>query len=637
MTKIIKNKYWLNEEALIVQVRNEYQQWLDSVTAKRRLRENDMKKVYVPTTKKDKVNINSVYTTMQTLMSVYYADRMNVEWVGRKISSNTVAKGLNKVAQFDYNEMGLDKLDYQWNWDRFFFGIGIKTLDWWNSITSTPTASIMSPLSWIPDPRGWFTTESHRWAWFEVEDTFSSLDRNANYFNTKLINSASEGLQDEIRQAYQDGRSITDQGYEQVANKKYSIYHHYTAIDWYRYLVTLANDKTLIIRITRLEPITKEEKANPLLVPFPIALKYYSPVKGDPYGISVPDLMRDKQSAESRIFNLAVIKETRNTLWEDLFYNPKVIKNTKTLTQPTVNPKAIPVNARDWDAISQSLYRLPKEQSVNNAFNVWSQLQFQNSLSTGLDSNALGIQSGAGQTATEAQITQKNANLRFILGTKIGKWGEETFWTLWKRSYQFNLKPKSRKVFYISGSFGAQHYEFRKRDFITNEALDITIISSSEKESLQQKQKADFFAVAPQMLADPATPNVSKAFIKRKMLRLTGVSEEEVMIMEPKSVAELSAELDVELINEDLDPAEAKEGEDHLTYIYAFYWAKDNEAKYKAIATRKALFVKEGGNLPPAPDEGGGTLWNIAASNASQQNSARIADDLNWVPSNPWV
>tara|TARA_R110000850_G_scaffold88423_2_gene189915 strand:+ start:604 stop:741 length:138 start_codon:yes stop_codon:yes gene_type:complete len=43
---------------------------------------------------------------------------------------------------------------------------------------------------------------------------------------------------------------------------------------------------------------------------------------------------------------------------------------------------------RDGDNIANSLFRLPKEQQTNAAFNVGSQLQFQNSLSTGLDSNA---------------------------------------------------------------------------------------------------------------------------------------------------------------------------------------------------------------------------------------------------------
>ena len=635
MPKIISNPYKVDEELLVSQIQSEYTSGLESVQAKRKIRENDVKKFYVPTTKKDKVSINSVYTTLQTLMSVYYADRMVVEWIGRKITAMGTANSLNSVAKFDYDEMGLDKLDYKWNWDRFFFGVWIKVLDGWNSVTNTPTASVLSPLSWIPDPRGGFSAETHRWAGFEVESTLANLKANKHYYNTDLINWAAAWLQDEIRQAYQSGRSITDQGFEQVMNKKYSIYHHYTAHEGFKYLVTLANDRTTIIRMVRLEPITKEERLNPLLVPFPIALKYYSPVEGDPYGISVPDLMRDKQMAESHMFNLALIKETRNTLWEDLFFNPKVIKNVKQLTTPTINPKAIPANVRDGDNIANSLFRLPKEQQTNAAFNVGSQLQFQNSLSTGLDSNALWIQSGDVQTATEAQITQKNANLRFILGTKIGKWGEETFWKLWMRSYQFNLKPRSKKAFYISSWFGVKHYEFRKRDFITNEMLDVKIVSTSEKESMMQKQKADFFAIAPQLLADPATSNVSKAFIKRKMLRLSNISEDEIAVMQHKSIEEMAAEVDVELINAWEKPTAPKTWQDHLTFIFAFHQAKDNDIKYDAIRERETLYIEEGQNVPEAPTDG--TLWNIAASNASQQNSARIADDASWVPSNPWI
>jgi len=58
---------------------------------------------------------------MQTLMSVYYGDRMNVKFEGRNKAIAPYADNLNKVAQFDYDEMDLDKIDYQWNWDRFFF------------------------------------------------------------------------------------------------------------------------------------------------------------------------------------------------------------------------------------------------------------------------------------------------------------------------------------------------------------------------------------------------------------------------------------------------------------------------------------------------------------------------------------
>jgi hypothetical protein len=122
--------------------------------------------------------------------------------------------------------------------------------------------------------------------------------------------------------------------------------------------------------MTQLKPITNEEKKNPLLVPFPIAIKYYSPIKGDPFGISIPDLLRDKQSAESKLFNLALQKENRNTLGDDIFYDPKKIGNVKALTTPTINPKAIPVKVREGDNISSTVFRMPKESQPNNAFNV---------------------------------------------------------------------------------------------------------------------------------------------------------------------------------------------------------------------------------------------------------------------------
>ena len=635
MTNNIKDiaaSFWLKEENVLVQVRKEYSQWLDSISTKRQLREKDIKE-YVPTSKKDKVSINSIYTTIQTLMSVYYTDKMLVNFAWRKENNRAQAENLNRVAQFDYDEMDLENLDYQWNFDAFFFWVWLKLIDWWNSITNTPIARVHTPLSWIPDPRGWFTMDTHRWCWFEAEDTLWGLRANKAYSNIDLINSANAWQQEQIRAAYTEGRSINDQWFEQVENKKYEIYHHYTIIEGFKYLVTTANSNTLIIRMLKLKPITKEEKANPLKVPFPIALKYYSPIKGDPYGISVPDLLRDKQKAESKLFNLAIQKETRNTLGDDIFYDPKKIWNVKSLTTPTVNPKAIPVKIREGDSISSTVFRMPKESQPNSAFNANWQIQFQNSLSTGLDANSLWIQSGTQQTATEAQLTQKNANLRFVLWTKIQKWWEATFWQLWKRAYAFNLSPRSKKILYIAKAFGTQYFEFKKRDFITNESIDIKIISTAEKESLQNAQKADFYAIAPQFLADPLTPEVSKKWIKRKMLRLGWLSDEEINIMQPKSVDELNAELDVELINNNQEPLPIQPWQDHLTYIYALYSAVDNDKKYQAIESRKNQYIVEGwekAQLEQAQAQGQDwTLGNIAQSNASQQTSAQVQEGAN--------
>jgi hypothetical protein len=53
-------------------------------------------------------------------MSVYYSDKMVVNFAPRKINLIEKAAQINRLAEFDYDEMELDKLDYQWNFDRFF-------------------------------------------------------------------------------------------------------------------------------------------------------------------------------------------------------------------------------------------------------------------------------------------------------------------------------------------------------------------------------------------------------------------------------------------------------------------------------------------------------------------------------------
>jgi len=109
------------DEALILkQVKAEQKQGQDAVTAKRDKLKKDLSTYYVAATKKDKVGVHSIYTTMQTLMSVYYNDRAEVEFEGRTSAGDAFAENINRLAKFDYDEMDLDKVDYQWNWDRFF-------------------------------------------------------------------------------------------------------------------------------------------------------------------------------------------------------------------------------------------------------------------------------------------------------------------------------------------------------------------------------------------------------------------------------------------------------------------------------------------------------------------------------------
>lgn len=619
----VSSKYGLKDEDILRQINQEYTEWYDAVVNKRKIRQEDIRLKYVPLATENKVNIHSIYTTVQTLMSVFYSDRMNVEFAARTKANIEQAANINLLAEFDYSEMKLEQLDYKWNWDRFFHWVGIKVIDWWDGVTKTPIAKIINPLCWIPDPRGWFTIDNHRWAGFEVEDTKFNMKARG-YSNLELVNNKSSETQDEIRQAYKEGRNIITQYMESSPNAKYGLYHHYCIINWNKYLVTTANHRNVILNINLIKPILAEEKANPMKICFPIALKYYSPVEWDPIWISVPDLLKDKQSSESKLFNLTLITATRNALWDDKVYNPKKIKNVADLQKPTEGGKYIAANINENETLGSVIMTVPKENPWSLPFNVQEQLRFQSSISTGMDSNTLGIQAGWNQTATEAQITQKNANLRFVLWTKVGKWGEDSFWKLWYRSYAFNLKPKDKKAIRIQNWFNTKYYELGRKDFITKENVDIKIISKSEKESLQNKQKADFYAIMPQYLQDPTTPEIAKAYMKRKALRLANMAEDEVMRIVPKSVDESVALLDVELIDAWEEASEILDGQDHLTFIDILATAEDNKQRAEAVQKRQTAYIESWQKALWQIEGEDNTAGNIAQSNASSRMSANM-------------
>lgn len=636
----IKNIFWNKEQEVLSQISNEYQAWLLATRQKRARMRNDLNKYYVEATKKNKVNVHSIYTTMQTLMSVHYTDKATVKFTWRTETADKYAQNLNKIARFDYEEMDLDKINYQWYWDAFFHWVGIKTIEWWDDITKTPIARVRSPLSWIPDPEGWFSIETHRWAWFEAQATKAELRSSNWYYNIDLINDKPEQEQDLIRMAYKEGRDMWYYLEDVDENKMYDIYHHFTRIKWQPYLITTANSQSLIIRAIKIEAVLEEEKKDPYKINFPIALKYFSPVKWDVYWISVPDLLRDKQSAESKLINLTLIQAQRNAFWDDKIYNPKKIKNIKDLQTPTPEWKYIAANVSTNEPLTNAITTVPKNNPWALPFNVDQKLDYLEQLSTWMSKNSLWVNWQGNMTATEAQQIQKNANLRFILASKVWLWWEKTFWQLWYRSYIYNLKKTDKKVLYITHSFGNQYFEFKKKDFETKWDLRIEIKPKSQIEEEDKKYKNDLYATAPQMLADPTTPTVGKLLLKRKMLKMAWLSDEEIQMI-TFNPDEQRAYVDLELINNNMQASEPKEGDDNLLFISILEWAEDNKYKFEAINKRYEAYNN---SLEKKAQQAGqvqnlawqwkdNTMMNIASANASSMSKASInkaAQEAGW-------
>jgi len=101
-------------------------------------------------------------------------------------------------------------------------------------------------------------------------------------------------------------RQLSVEDYEKI--RKTTIYYHYTIINNKKYFICTDYSKSIIIKFEEIQPANKAQKRNPSLVKFPVIIRHWSPLQGDPYGVCIPDIMEDKQMMIQLFTNLNRIK-----------------------------------------------------------------------------------------------------------------------------------------------------------------------------------------------------------------------------------------------------------------------------------------------------------------------------------------
>jgi hypothetical protein len=71
----------------------------------------------------EKISTNDIYAVMQTLLALYYIDQPTVSFVPRNPRYDEKAQNIQNLANFDYDEMGMDSMTYRVQRDRLFYGV----------------------------------------------------------------------------------------------------------------------------------------------------------------------------------------------------------------------------------------------------------------------------------------------------------------------------------------------------------------------------------------------------------------------------------------------------------------------------------------------------------------------------------
>ena len=632
---VVKSRLPVSETDIITQVQQERQLWVNFVDQKRQLFLERLK-LYTNIAeqgrqgKSEKVYVRAIRSTMLTLMSLYYSDEITVSFAGRQLWDDELADNYNNLAIFDYEEMGLEKLTYDVQWNRLFYWVWIRIFDRWDTVRNVPVYRSIDPISWIPDPLGYM--DNYRFHWFELEIADHELTTDV-YFNVDKVNPSSSQREEQRRQEIQQSRQTNWWTIQTDSQPIYWIYNHYTTIKGRKYLVTLANDQTLLIRFEEIKPVYEEEKKDPSLVRFPVIINQYEPFKWDPFGISVPDLLEDKQKIEQLFLNLNRIK-AEHEAWGDTFLvDTSAIKNLNDLRQHTQWPKYV---RADLQKNANPIKEVERGRIKQDSFNMAQVIRQQWANDMWLDERAIGWTPDKSITATENQRIQRNQNVKLVLNNKINQWGEKDFWRDWLREYYEFFPFDWEKNIKLQNSFGNVIVSVKRKDIDTWANIDIKIINKSEEDAMKEQEKAWLLIVADLVLQDPASPTISKTFAKRSIARANNISKDKVSVLFPASIEEMKAKMDLELLNRDREVWEIEDlQEDHMTYIVVYGKAMDTKTRDDAIQSRmEAMILSWQSKRQQAPEEQWGwVLWSTAAqlTNAwiqanAQQGASSLAD-----------
>jgi len=590
---------WLNKDEILSQIKWEKDLSKSYFEEKRQQFRDRIKLINWQAKWKDKVNINIASSQINTLIALSYQDELTVKFQWRSFEDYEVADNLENLARFDTDEMNMDWKNYQKEFDRLFYWVSVRIFDNFDSKRNVPMFTVQDPMSWYADPTPtWYTAQDFRFHWFESEVTMTQLKNESSalvasawFFNLDDLQSTISTERQKSLQYRNEADKLSFQK-DTTANALITIYNHYTIINWEKYFVVVDSDCKTILKLIKLEAVNEEEKKDASLIPFPVVVNYFRPSRDNPMGYSVMDYVEDKQRASSKLFNLQLIKATKEALWWDFVYDVNKIKNRADLQKPSITSRYIWINLKSWEDIGNVVQEVAREKLTQDVEMMRNSLNREVQNSTWIDWIIQWVRWDRSITARESQTIQQNANLNLALNNKVNSWGEKAFWKLWYRSYREYFSGSAEKIVRLSNWFGSNVMNFKKVDFITTNDIDIDIINKSDEDAKVAEEKLNIpnYQI---LLQDPNIPKINKAFINRHILRISGTPANMIKQMIPETYEEQDAKEQISVLNHDIEIQDIDVQTDQATYLMIYKRWLPTDAMKKITAKREAIYKEQ--------------------------------------------
>ncbi len=578
-----------NLDKLKRKVSAEKAQGFEHIRNERERKRNILEKLLPVDIPEGQVRVNLLWKNLQLERALFVSDKLNVKFLcNDSVIGNEVMQKAQKVAEFDDIDMELihqreDIVDYNG-----LYWVAITCVDNYDDEEQQPIQATIDPLSVIPDPKNWRGSKM-RFIWFERRVSKEYLETAPWYKNINLVNDSNTSQELRLNeQAYNDANR-TNIIFDQQG--LVDIYDHYTVWEGKKVLTTWANWWDLLIRYVEIETLTNAEKLNPTKVKFPVQIHRRKNKPNSFFWVSIADEILQFQDAITTLTNLQLIQARIAGLWPDKYVDNSLGIDIATVSQKLPWGRVIPVenvNGAIWNAFYIDQTPNPSQFPIqmNNVLESYSQG------TTWAWDVAFGTSPGWSQTKAEIQTLMANSNQLLWAVADNYLRGQKEYWEAHYRAYALNMWARDKKVITLYQKGNALSLEIKKQDFIADGKVQVIVESQTQVDKENEKNSAKLLALQWVFLPYIKWDYARNQFL-RKLWDSQGIKNFDSTLYIEKSVDEMRAELNLELLNRNEDVAPPQPGEDYRTYLAIYRQALDTPAKNRALFLYEEAIMME--------------------------------------------
>jgi hypothetical protein len=598
---------------LVAQIKEEYDQAWKHQQPKKKQWEVRLKLYNNQKRDPKAVGDTTLFTVMQTVLAALYDDRLMVAAGGREEGDDEQTDNIDAMAEFDYEEMEKDQLDYDWDFDAAFFGRGYVCMEEYirdpDNNKFYPLPEVIDPIIFLRDPdaksvngRKDSGKGSARFMGYPVKMGRQDLKDIVHIFPNvkegkgtalKYGTPTFSILQDAIDARNEaQNRASTKQFDNEAklgANAQHEVliwYTFYQPVDELgrptderpkRLKCWLCNDREELVGVQELKEDYWKIVDRPLY-----------PTSHDFDGVSIPDLVEDKQRARAIVSNL-VLNAMKADVYPMYIYDTNKVTNRKDLK--FAFNKFIGVDAKG-ESVQNAVAPMQKARPNMGLIDfIYTTLDLSAQKATATPDIQQGIQSQVGRPLGETNILKTGVDTRYSLSAKVFGWSEKRFWQFWYLSYMDNFADGiDEKVLRLQGAFGAKWRPVSKKDFTTRISPDFTIESRAVNRAKELEERQSLTGYFQLVLADPTA---NRRYAMRKLGKLYGMKKDELDRLLPPTIDERIAEDENEQLNDNKFVGVLRE-DDHNVHLEMHSKAKDTpQAKAHIETHKKALMIKK--------------------------------------------